>query len=872
MTDLSVTYRQDHSAQFGLTYERGTGLSTIKQFDSTSPDFRGEAALTGEFSFKLTLDPQVEFLVYGAAGLKAAVEPSAAVVTTVPLMGGSFDGKVEADVDFVLGTAGSLFDMFGLEEELSLNIWHGEWPLTPTTPLAFKTHPESKTVAPGDSVSFTCTVDAPSTPSFQWFHKGLPIPGQTSRSLFLPRVNSGHAGDYFVRASADGEWADSDSATLTVEISTPETRDTDGDGIPDVYETNTGVWVSPSDRGTDPNRWDTDGDGLNDGVESNTGVYASLGDTGTNPNLVDTDDDGISDKREIDIGRDPNAGLIVPHSYLLIPWPKGTSWEGAKTDAETRGGHLATIVSQAEWEEVQRQIVSIPAEGLLLGGRQDVAGNEPGGGWEWVTGEPWSAWCATNWFPGQPDNHGGSEDYLEMTSRGSWNDIPVSNPNASYYLLEIDVQTNGSYLLIPWPKGTSWEGAKTDAETRGGHLATIVSQAEWEEVQRQIVSIPAEGLLLGGRQDVAGNEPGGGWEWVTGEPWSAWCATNWFPGEPNNQGGSEDYLEMTSRGSWNDSPVSTPNASYYLLEIDFETNGSFMVIDLSGGPSAISYPVSYLSSVPSGGWTDEHKTTKLILRRIPAGTFTMGSPTNELGRDGDETQHQVTLTKDFYIGVFEVTQQQWDRVMGAWPSYFTNTAYRDARPVECVSYYDIRENPSDSAISPNWPQSAHVHADSFMGKLRAKTGLTTLDLPTESQWERACRAGTGTALNSGKNLSATDSCPNVSEVGRYVYNGGSGYTQDGDTSVGTAKVGSYPPNAWGLYDMHGNVWEWCLDWYGAYPGTVTDPVGAASGSDRVERGGSWGNDARGCRSASRDADGPSGRDIYNGFRLSRSLP
>jgi len=299
---------------------------------------------------------------------------------------------------------------------------------------------------------------------------------------------------------------------------------------------------------------------------------------------------------------------------------------------------------------------------------------------------------------------------------------------------------------------------------------------------------------------------------------------------------------------------------------------TYLVIDLSAGPSATSYPVSYLSSVPSGGWSDVYKTTKLVMRRIPAGTFTMGSPTSELGRYSDETQHQVTLTKDFYIGVFEVTQKQWERVMGTWPSYFNNTSYRDSRPVEQVSYYDIRENPANSAISPNWPASAQVHADSFMGKLRAKTGLTTLDLPTESQWERACRAGTGTALNSGYNLTSTSSDPRMSEVGRYWYNGGSGYTQNGNTSVATAKVGSYLPNAWGLYDMHGNVWEWCLDWYGTYPGTVADPAGAASGSCRVERGGGWGGGAWGCRSANRISDWPDYRIIGIGFRLSRTLP
>ena len=255
---------------------------------------------------------------------------------------------------------------------------------------------------------------------------------------------------------------------------------------------------------------------------------------------------------------------------------------------------------------------------------------------------------------------------------------------------------------------------------------------------------------------------------------------------------------------------------------------------------------------------DACRTTELWLRWVPAGTFTMGSPSNELGRFDDETQHVVTLTKGYYIGVFEVTQRQWELVMGGNPSEYKG----DTRPVERVSYNDIR----GSNLGAGWPSGGHaVDADSFLGKLRAKTGGLEFDLPTEAQWEYACRAGTTTALNSGKNLTSTGKCPNMSEVGRYSCNTGDGkggYMQH-------TKVGSYLPNAWGVYDMHGNVWEWCLDWHGGYSAEpASDPSGAASGSYRVIRGGwGYGSSAQHCRSARRGLNRPSDRSSYGGFRV-----
>jgi formylglycine-generating enzyme required for sulfatase activity len=304
--------------------------------------------------------------------------------------------------------------------------------------------------------------------------------------------------------------------------------------------------------------------------------------------------------------------------------------------------------------------------------------------------------------------------------------------------------------------------------------------------------------------------------------------------------------------------VTTNSATFYRVVATSNStvfvDGAYMSIDLSGGTGATSYAVSCYDSataVPGGITNDAYKTTNLLMRLIPAGTFTMGSPVDELGRGQEMTQNQVTLTQSFYIGVFEVTQKQWELVMGNNPSYFTNAAYYAARPVEQVSYNMIR-GASDGA---GWPTNSHVDAASFMGRLRARTSKA-FDLPTESQWEYAGRAGTTTALNSGKNLTDISQCPNMSEVGRYWYNGPVtyGYSQSVDTSGATAKAGTYLPNAWGLFDMHGNVDEWCLDWY------------PYDGSSHVWRGGSWAGLAKHCRVAVRTAYIPSYVTYRMGFR------
>ena len=264
----------------------------------------------------------------------------------------------------------------------------------------------------------------------------------------------------------------------------------------------------------------------------------------------------------------------------------------------------------------------------------------------------------------------------------------------------------------------------------------------------------------------------------------------------------------------------------------FTGTQQYLVVDMSSGQAG-TWTVSGLDAVPEGGWTDEYKTKKMVLRLIMPGTFTMGSPEDELGRGSGEIQHEVTLTRPYFLGVFEVTYGQYSYAVGSGNSDKTPATY---------NYNTIR----GTGAGANWPTSGAVDAANFLGIMRAKTGLT-FDLPTEAQWEYACRAGTTTALNNGKNVTATNACPNVAEVGRYYFNGGQ-----------TVSVGSYSPNAWGLYDMHGNVWEWCLDWSGTYDmGESIDPVGATAGTSRILRGGGYRSTAPECRSAKRISAAPS---------------
>ena len=316
----------------------------------------------------------------------------------------------------------------------------------------------------------------------------------------------------------------------------------------------------------------------------------------------------------------------------------------------------------------------------------------------------------------------------------------------------------------------------------------------------------------------------------------------WHPDKswPNQKFGASDGIALTAVvTAWatNDPPM-------------------YLAADLVSG--GVKY-YTCAEAVPGGVQDILYKTTTLLMRRIYARgkSFMMGSPSDEYGYFGTrEKQHEVSFSHDYYIGVYEVTQQQWQQIASSvtnWPSYHKNDAYKSTRPVENITYAQMRDNANTDP-----PANA-----SFLGKLRTKFGgAFAFDLPGAAQWEYACRAGNGnykwgdgTAISSslngaGDNKDYEDAAFN--EIARNAYNnamraytsasGALSTTSAGvDTTCGTATVGSYRPNSWGLYDMHGNVWEVCLDNFSGNDSNpyVETPTPATATNNRPLKGGSF---------------------------------
>ena len=342
--------------------------------------------------------------------------------------------------------------------------------------------------------------------------------------------------------------------------------------------------------------------------------------------------------------------------------------------------------------------------------------------------------------------------------------------------------------------------------------------------------------------------------------------------------------------SWPDHKVADGGARAVVTAWALDNTPDYMVVDISAAAqpnTQMYYPA--VEFLPGGLFgNDDYRTTKLVMRKIMAKDvmWTMGSTTLETNTRKDrEATHLVSLDSNYYIGVFEVTQSQWSLIQTdrPTPAYYSNASYRSMRPVEQVSYNEIRNAANSTAANTayDWPNDPNP--GSFLGLLRTKTGID-FDLPSEAQWEFAARAGNGsTKWGDGSGITNTDTDSNLNSLGRYQKNGGKPGSSDPAASVNaenaTAIVGSYRPNSWGLYDTAGNVWEWCLDWreddITSFNGRVnidsanpSKTLSGATGSTRIGRGGAWNAGAGYCRPAYRDSDNPATQSLrVYGFRV-----
>ena len=468
---------------------------------------------------------------------------------------------------------------------------------------------------------------------------------------------------------------------------------------------------------------------------------------------------------------------------------------------------------------------------------------------------------------GSPENElgrGDNETRHQVTlTQGYW----LGKYEVTQAQYEAVMGTNPSYFKgadlpveqVTWNDATNFCAKLTEAEKAAGRLPvgyeyTLPTEAQWEYVCRagtttalnngknlssaeECPEMDEVGWYVGNGNNTTypvGQKQSNAWGLydMHGNVFE-WCL-DWHGDYPTSAVTDPTGPEMGSKrivrgGSW-----------YYSAKNCRSAKRNFGAPDLSGNNVGFRVALAPISIEIQSITIPLSDTVNLELVGIQPGTFIMGSPEDELGRSDDETQHQVTLTQGYWLGKYEVTQAQYEVIMGTNPSYFKGADL----PVEQVTWNDATNFCAKLTAS-----------EKAAGRLPAGYEYT---LPTEAQWEYACRAGTTTALNNGKNLSGINESPEVDEVGWYKYN----------SNGKTHPVGQKKPNAWGLYDMHGNVWEWCLDWYGDYPASaVTDPKGPNTGSLGVDRGGSWDTRAYRCRSAIRDYFNPSDTDYRSGFRV-----
>ena len=349
-------------------------------------------------------------------------------------------------------------------------------------------------------------------------------------------------------------------------------------------------------------------------------------------------------------------------------------------------------------------------------------------------------------------------------------------------------------------------------------------------------------------------------------------------------------ITWNPRQTWPDHVIADGGARAKVTAWALDNPPDYMVVDISSAaqPNTQKYypAVDFLPGGLLGN--PDYRTGMLVLRKIMAKdvTWMMGSTTLELGRNANrEKTFQVTLDDNYYIGVFMITQDQWSLVTPSSTASANFTVENSMRPMENISYNEVRNSNTTTAnTSYDWPNNPNPN--SFLGLLRTKSGIA-FDLPSEAQWEFAARAGNGSGYwGDGTAITNATKDANLSLQARYK-NNPSTNTRDSNNPDktlapnvgGTAIVGSYKPNSWGLYDMFGNLMEWCLDWGeddisnfgGAVNINLTSPqktLSGANGASRSLRGGSWANVSGDCRPAYRNRGGPANRTVYyGGFRV-----
>jgi serine/threonine protein kinase/formylglycine-generating enzyme required for sulfatase activity len=400
---------------------------------------------------------------------------------------------------------------------------------------------------------------------------------------------------------------------------------------------------------------------------------------------------------------------------------------------------------------------------------------------------------------------------------------------------------NGHYYKL-FDEGTTAVGAADLCRKLGGYLVRIESDAEQKFINQMLLDGANLNYWIDGSDEVSE----GDWRFSTGQ---AMSYTNWHPGEPRTSR-EENHISIAvaHRGQWHDNSGIVADHGF-VCEWEQEPSNR----DVSG-PNVPIQPAPAIAPFDAAqaamhqqAWADYlgvpvefTNSIGMKFRLIPPGEFLMGSPANEANRDADEQQHNVRLTKPFYLSVTEVTQGQWQSVMGTQPW----------KGRSCV-----KEGEEYAATYVSWEDAAE-----FCKGMNAKDNAT-YRLPTEAEWEFACRGGMPNMHHFGDDASL---------LGDHAWWGG-GFGHGNCLNERYAhRVGQKKPNPFGLHDMHGNVWEWCSDWYSPdYFGdsAPNDPMGPASGSTRVNRGGSWFDNTRHCRSASREMQFPSFRGDSRGFRV-----